>query len=585
MLAMPALRTLPPAPIAPSGTVATSDATRPGGNAPSAITTVLPSSQVGTRAARPAAGSVPHGYLYYASDVNGLYESDGVGTWTTVGSRGVYNPLDYGAKNDGVTDDSAAWQAAVNAMGATGCGTLVYTGTSLLANCITLPARGTYLFEGVGQAASPYDLDDPWPGRGRAAIVCPSSGTIGNQPTPYGNSGNILFLFDSTPATAHNGGGELSLEFRNFAVSLGTAFLPNPVALLAVSNHVRMLKMSDIGFFNVGMGYLGTTINDGVQTQEWVISHCDDCLATWLWGDGKSPYIGVIGNCQTTLAGDNLLPANFPGQFLSQNTYSTWFIHDNLFQGTQASIANPRAVLHFSNISQACLGSIHDNAFFHADGGCIYWQDNFTYNVGQTGLGTTIHHNQFQDWNEAQRGGLGQAAIYVDHSTGSPPDQLLTIDENHFQGNAGGGTPTTNYGILTVDDPAAANISIAGVTDPGSPGIFRAMVGAPFRLNGIDYGVGGAGAVQIGFDGKNSYSITTTIAKTDRIVEGTGGAGGITLTMPTLMSGQGGTRIRVSKVDAGVGAVTVTGIAGANTSLAAQWASHDYEWDGTRWLP
>ena len=38
----------------------------------------------GTAAARPAAGTVPQGYLYFASDTGQVSKSDGVSTWTTV---------------------------------------------------------------------------------------------------------------------------------------------------------------------------------------------------------------------------------------------------------------------------------------------------------------------------------------------------------------------------------------------------------------------------------------------------------------------------------------------------------------------
>jgi hypothetical protein len=507
---------------------------------------------------------------------------------TVLRSSGVYNPIDYGALYDGVTDDSAAWQAAVNAMGAVGSGTLVCTGTSMIKNCITLPARGTYRFEGAGHGASLYDIEDPVWKTGRPGIVTSQTDlTIGNQPAGYGNGNHSLgayYFFDATPSTVHSGGGELTLEWRNLFFG-GSGSLNRPTAIVALTNHVRMCKMSDLSLANVGFAYLGS-VGGGGQIQKWIISHCDDGQQNWLWCDGQSPFIGVIENIETTLAGDSFLPANFPGQFLSVNTFNTWFIHDNVFQGTQASVAGQRAVLYFNGINQSCLGIIHDNAFFHCDGGCIYWQDNFAYNINTTGLGLSIYHNQFQAWNEANRGGIAVAAIYIDHSTGVPPDQLIVIGENLFAGNAGAGTPTTSFGIICIDDPIAANVAIAGVTDvSGSPGIFRAIVTAPYRLNGINYGNAGAGATQFTFDGKAAYAATTTVNKTDRLIEGTGGAGGITLTLPALTAGQANTRVRVSKVDVAAGTVTVTGIAGANVVLAAQWASHDFVWDGSQWLP
>src|SRR5690606_8890680 len=55
-----------------------------------------------------------------------------------------------------------------------------------------------------------------------------------------------------------------------------------------------------------------------------------------------------------------------------------------------------------------------------------------------------------------------------------------------------------------------------------------------------------------------------TVTAQDEVVLATGGAGGITITLPTLVNGM---KFTVKKVDAGAGAVTVTG--GANIDGAA----------------
>lgn len=85
--------------------------------------------------------------------------------------------------------------------------------------------------------------------------------------------------------------------------------------------------------------------------------------------------------------------------------------------------------------------------------------------------------------------------------------------------------------------------------------------------------------------GVSSYSATGTLAVTDTLAKGTGGAGGITLTLPTLIAADNGQRLRVAKVDSGAGAVTVAGASGGNVGLNSQWNSHDFIWDGSSWLP
>lgn len=80
-----------------------------------------------------------------------------------------------------------------------------------------------------------------------------------------------------------------------------------------------------------------------------------------------------------------------------------------------------------------------------------------------------------------------------------------------------------------------------------------------------------------------NYTATTL----DRTILATGGAGGITITLPTVVAGA---RYEVKKVDAGAGAVTVATtssqtIDGVTTkSLAAQWDKVTVVSDGTAWF-
>lgn len=86
-----------------------------------------------------------------------------------------------------------------------------------------------------------------------------------------------------------------------------------------------------------------------------------------------------------------------------------------------------------------------------------------------------------------------------------------------------------------------------------------------------------------------ALSANTALDTDDVVVAGTGGAGGITLTLPAVASSQYKT-YQVVKVDVGVGAVTLDGNAAETINGAATYAlSSQYDavtiWcDGTEWF-
>src|SRR5262249_47852712 len=144
-----------------------------------------------------------------------------------------------------------------------------------------------------------------------------------------------------------------------------------------------------------------------------------------FWADGTAPFIGEISGNEWYGTGDTGNPMPH-GHIIEQNTYWTWFVHDNVFQSA-ATIAEPRADIYVGGINQTCLGAIHDNAFYGSPGGCVYWQDATTWNIANQTGGLMIHDNEFTDWNRSNRGGLAAAALYVDHTAADPPDQTITI--------------------------------------------------------------------------------------------------------------------------------------------------------------
>jgi hypothetical protein len=93
----------------------------------------------------------------------------------------------------------------------------------------------------------------------------------------------------------------------------------------------------------------------------------------------------------------------------------------------------------------------------------------------------------------------------------------------------------------------------------------------------------------IGFCYGRAVATSQALTGDDRIIAATGGAGGITLTLPAVASMQYKT-FTVVKVDAGAGAVTLDGsgaetINGATTyALAAQWNRVTLWCDGAGWI-
>jgi hypothetical protein len=177
---------------------------------------------------------------------------------------------------------------------------------------------------------------------------------------------------------------------------------------------------------------------------------------------------------------------------------------------------------------------------------------NFFRNVTTTGTRQFIYY---------KGDGSGTPSLLVDAGTAT-----LSL------GSVGLGSGVGVFGI--------ANRTTAPSTNPAAGGVLYAELGSGKWKTSNGTVVTVAGDV-------TSKSVNATAASSDKVILATGGAGGITITLPAATQGA---EYVVKKVDSGAGSVTVATtssqtIDGATTKvLAAQYASARMVSDGTSWF-
>jgi hypothetical protein len=351
-------------------------------------------------------------------------------------------------------DDAPYVEAALAAAAAQGGGTIYWPAGCLtnIQTCISLPARGTYVFRG-DYPASIYLVNDGYPpGKKASGIICTQA--LGAQPGGAAPA-STDWIFSALNA-ANNGTpgsqGELTLSWRNLLI-YATGGSGRPTGLCPIPGNVEQFEIRNCEFNGVGAVYLAGVAGSG-QTYSGII---DSCVGQgWMvWGAIGPPFIGVIQNNTWYGLGDTKNPMPI-GEIIDQQDFWTWYVHHNVFQTAGAAIASPRATIAAHGIDQTILGSIDHNAFYGGSGGHIYWKDDYSGTVNNASGGLTIDFNQFVGWNQENKlfSSLAGAAIFIDHSTAVSPDQQIIIGPNIFSGGAQtGGGAGAYYGIHIVDSP------------------------------------------------------------------------------------------------------------------------------------
>ena len=160
-----------------------------------------------------------------------------------VGAGLVYNVKSYGAFGDGVHDDTAAIQAAINACAVAGGGIVWLGYDTYLVTANTTPGQST----GVGAAL--YGLSGVrimGAGRGLATIkVQTGSATNRSDAIAYGFDDN-----GNTTAIDNVGASDLSIDLTSVTASFGSAVrCPNPAAVGSDADftNLEMLNCKDWG--------------------------------------------------------------------------------------------------------------------------------------------------------------------------------------------------------------------------------------------------------------------------------------------------------------------------------------------------
>lgn len=370
--------------------------------------------------------------------------------WLTVqpggggsGSTGVINVLNYGALGDGVTNDTAAIQAAINAAAGRDTVLIPNTGSSYMITGITLPSNTVMQLDGTLKliaASSPYGGSMVCVLGGANNVIVFGSGTIdGNASAQTGVAGGI-----GTPNAAAT-----NIVVRG----------------VTITNH----KNWPVNFYSITNGLLDRVTMSNSGNSPGFAVNCVNCWADHCFVTGINDVaFGIYGggsNCGITnsyISGNNwvgLFVLNDVGQpaaasnILFANNIVTYNKLSGIavYSGTtglpqHSGIVLSGNIVHHNNQGNAAN---HGGIWVRNSKNVLVANNQVSYDGNGSNGAVGIYADSYsshvkisnnQIWNEGQGSSYGGTGIWISGVPYVEVSNNLVYDDQ--------ATPTMNYGMV-----------------------------------------------------------------------------------------------------------------------------------------
>jgi parallel beta-helix repeat protein len=493
--------------------------------------------------------------------------------------NGTVNVKDFGAAGDGVADDTAAIQAAIDALPAAGGSVFVPRGTYIISNAVVINKHNVFLF-----------------GAGRSSILKKSTSNVIliHVGSAAGTTeGNRIERFGCTNMAFD--GGDLSDSSNNFPV--------------LYCQYVNEAMVSDCSFFDcnhalrVGSGNTAWSLTNRRARRSQVINNyffncrtfaielfaTETCIVSHnvIVGGASSAAAACVGirvveSSRTTILNNSISDNGRGIAFSSVNAQAGVVVRGNTVQGTSAessmSVAGPTENLVIENNVFSGAGNTHPASSIGSSGGAIL-QTNLTFRNNALTLNTSSTHTVRFDYpsgllfegNSIRNFGTTSNALLIQNGDG-----YCSVAGNYFDIAS-----ATAYALRDIGGAATMTLDVKNNT---------------FKLGDMDRKIirsGGSQSIYRPFD-IVSAPVTTTSATYTVTEENShiicNRAGTITLTLPAASQWTGRDltvkTIQAQTVVSGSSNVVPidSGVAGAAILPATDGAWALLRSDGTNWV-
>lgn len=460
----------------------------------------------------------------------------------------VVNVKDYGAKGDGVTDDTASIQAAVAAIPTTGATLLFPHGTYLISNSSALPSNASVVGEGAKIVAAPAASWSGGAHQGSAFTGATSASNIQvsglNFSWAYGDGTPHILQFAATNSNivVTNNVSDGSGDFVAMVGTTNTLIEGNSVTNVSNACYDHWGSAQDarvIGnycstYASAGSG-LGAIQFTGIATGGGAANSAGFiCLGNTIFVNGGSAPQAIIINGPSTGGSDNRFIVE-NNKIVIANATSSWGV---LVSG----LAN---------------NGIISNNYFEGNAGSYS-----AVSVASTATNVSVSGNRAYNWQAGSNGVFANASVggtlANNQAVSSSTPLLGSTDTSTVVYGNGAGTNTLSLANVNISSGSAAFSGAVSSTSPitigwnGAGGISETLNAAAANTKNILFQTAGVNRWSVQTDataesGSNAGSNFQILAKTDAggtlstpfsITRSSGlvsiGSGGITLPRTTV---------------------------------------------------